>query len=170
MSNTRRAQRAAAAMRRGARTLGASGVTAVNAVEMAHAAGAVIAERSALGLRALTTPIEATAELSRLVPEKLLALSAASTAVGAHSAEMGQRLMRMASDEATIAMRTASQLWLSGGPAGYLAVQNRAVLDWFSRAFSHSMSVGAAVARSQAAALLPVHRAATGNARRLSKG
>jgi hypothetical protein len=168
MTNTRRAQRAAVAMRRGARAFGASGVTTVNAVEMAQAAGTVIAERNALGLRALTSPFEATAELSRLVPEKLQALSAASTAVSGHTAEIGQRMIRMATDEFSIAMRTASQLWLCRTPTDYLTAQNHAVMDWFGRAFSHSMSLGTMITRSQAAALRPVHRAATDNARRLS--
>jgi hypothetical protein len=169
MTNLRRAQRASAALRRGARALEASGVTALKAAELAHAAGTVIAERNALGLRALASPIEATAELSRLVPEKLQAFSAAGAAIGGHTADMGQRMARMVSDEIAIATKTAAQFWLCRTPVDYFTLQNRLALDWFGRAFSHSMSVGTAITRSQAAALSPVHLAAMNNARRLRK-
>jgi hypothetical protein len=169
MTNLRRAKRASVALRRGARALEATGVTALKAAEMAHAAGTVIAERNALGLRAMTSPVEATAELSRLVPEKMQALSAVGAAVGEHTAEMGHRMMRMASDELSIAARTMSHFWLCRTPADYFATQNRLVMDWFGRAFSRSMSMGTMISRSQAAVLSPVHRAATNNARRLQK-
>jgi hypothetical protein len=169
MTNLRRAKRASAALRRGARALEATGVTTLKAAEMAHAAGTVIAHRNALGLRAMTSPAEATAELSRLIPEKLQAFSAAGAAIGGHTAEMGQRMARIASDEVAIATQTATQFWLCRTPADYFALQNRLVMDWFGRAFSRSMSMGTMITRSQAAALLPVHRAATDNARRLQK-
>jgi hypothetical protein len=168
MTTTRRAKRAAVALRRGARALGATGITALKTAELAHAAGTVIAERNALGLRAFATPVEATTELSLLVPEKLQALSAVGAAIGEHTAEMGHRMMRMASDELSIAARTASQFWLCRTPVDYFTMQNRLVMDWFGRAFSHSMSMGTMITRSHAAVLSPVHQAATNNARRLS--
>jgi hypothetical protein len=169
MANIRRAKQAVATLQRGARNLEASGTTALKVAEMAGAAGTVIAARNALGLQALATPVAAVTELSRLVPEKLLALSAAGAAIGGHTAEMSQRMIRMASDEISIATKTAAQFWLCRTPADYLAIQNRLAMDWWQRAFSRSMSMSTLVTRSQAAALSPVHRTVTKNARRLSE-
>jgi hypothetical protein len=76
-------------------------------------------------------------------------------------------MTRFASTETTLAMRAAGELALCTNPADLAAAQSRLFLGWFTRAASQSLALGALAMSASGAMLVPVHRAATGNARRL---
>ncbi len=68
-----------------------------------------------------------------------------------------------------IALRVTGELALCRSPADLLALNNRVALAWLGRAFAQSVTLGALAVGASGAAMAPVHRAATGNARRLRR-
>jgi hypothetical protein len=144
--------------------------TSLKGGELAVASGRVIAERAALGVAALIDPSTADhIEFARMVPEKMKAFSAASAALQRRSGEFVAEMARFAGTEAALALSAAGQLALCRSPADLLALQNRLAVAWFGRAVSQSLALGALAVGAGGAALAPVHRAATGNARRLQR-
>ena len=144
--------------------------TSLKGGELAVASGRVIAERAALGVAAFIDPSTADhIEFSRMVPEKMEAFLAASAALQRRSGQFVAEMVRLAGSESALALSAAGQLALCRSPADLLALQNRLALAWFGRAVSQSLALGALAAGAGGAALAPVHRAATGNARRLRR-
>jgi hypothetical protein len=136
--------------------------------ELALASGEVIARRMALGAAAFADPLTADhVEFSRMVPEKMAALSAVAAIVQRRSTAVIAEMARYAGSEATIALRAAGELSRCRTPAEIAAVQSRFVLGWFSRAVSQSLVLGGLAMSAGGAMLVPVHRAATDNAKRL---
>lgn len=90
------------------------------------------------------------AELGRMVPEKLSAVAAAGTSWIEDCAEVQRQLAAQVSD--------ATRFVASGGAHP---------VAFFSRSADRSSRAAATTMRAGARALAPVHRAATGNARRL---
>jgi hypothetical protein len=130
----------------------------------------VIAERTALGMAALVDPTNADhLEFSRMIPEKMEAFSAASAVLQRRSGEFVAEIARFAGAEAAIAMRAARELALCRSPVDVIALNSRLALAWFGRAVSQSVALGTLAMSAGGAALVPVHRAATANARRLRK-
>lgn len=147
-----------------------SAVTALRGGELAGAAGAVIAARTAQGLQALAGPTAAdTAELARLVPEKTAAFGAAWLAGLRGAGALGAAVAAAAQAETVAATEAATRLALCRTPAAAWAVQSGWWTGCVTRVLAAPVRAATVLAHSQAAMLAPVHRAATGNARRLAR-
>jgi hypothetical protein len=163
-------QRAARDVRKLSRTLAAASANTLKGGELAVASGEVIARRMALGAAAFADPMTADhVEFSRMVPEKMAAVSAVAAIVQQRSTAVIAEMTRFAAREATLALRAAAELALCRSPADLAAAQSRLLLGWFSRAVSQSLALGALAMSAGGAMLVPVHRAATDNAKRLRR-
>jgi len=163
-------QRAGRDARKLTRTFAAAAASTRKSNELAAASGEVIAHRMALGAAALADPMTADhVEFSRMVPEKLAALSAVAAILQRRSAAVIAEMARFAGSEAAIALRAAGELTRCRTPADIAAAQSRFVLGWFARAVSQSLALGALAMSAGGAMLVPVHRAATANAKRLRR-
>jgi hypothetical protein len=158
----------------GARKLGhASRVAGTNgrkSGELAVAAGQVIAKRVALAAAAIVDPLNADlVEFSRIIPEKTTAFSSAGMAWLQGSSEAAQRMSAFAASE--LARATTAAVAIAGckTPAGIMAAQRSFATAWFARMFSQSIALGSLAMKSQSAAMAPIYRAATANARRLGR-
>ena len=152
------------------RTFATAAATTLKGNELAVASGEVIARRMALGAAALADPMTADhVEFSRMVPEKMAALSAVAAIVQRRSAAVIAEMARYAASEATIALRAAGEIARCRTPADIAAAQSRFVLGWFARTVSQSLALGALAMSAGGAMLVPVHRAATDNAKRLRR-
>lgn len=155
-------------VRRITRSLAAAATTTLKGNELALASGRVIARRTALGVAALFDPASTDhVEFSRMVSEKMAAFSTVSSVVRQRSSAIVEQMMGVAAREATLALRVAGEIAASRTPADMVAAQSRFILGWFERAFSQSLALGALATSAGGAMLAPVHRAATGNAKRL---
>jgi hypothetical protein len=159
---------------RGAKRIGnAARVAATNGRktgELAVAAGRVVAKRVSLGAAAAIDPLNADhAEFARMVPEKTIAFSQAGMTSLRYSGEVAQRVASYAASE--MAAMAAAAVAIAGcrTSAGIVAAQSRFSTAWFTRALSQSIALGSLAMRSQGAAMAPIHRTATANARRLSR-
>ena len=152
------------------RSLASAAATTLKGNELALASGHVIAKRAALGVAALVDPANADhVEFSRMMPEKMAAFSAASAILQRRSQVIAEQVTRFAIDEATITLHAAAQFAVCRTPADLLAAQGRFAVEWFGRVLSQSMALGSLALSAGGAMLVPVHRAATGNARRLGR-
>lgn len=134
------------------------------------AAGEVIGRRMALGATALADPLTADhREFSRMVGEKMAALAAVTTVLQQRSDAAMAEMTRIAGSEASIALRMAGDLALCRSPAEIAAAQSRFALGWLARAGSQWLALSALAMTAGGAMLAPVHRAATGNAKRLRR-
>jgi hypothetical protein len=163
-------KRAGRNVRKFTRSLADAASTTLKGGELAIASGRVIAERAALGVAALVDPGTADhAEFARMGPEKMKAFASAGSVLQRRSGAFVEEMARFAGVEAALALRAAGELALCRSPVDVLALNNRLALAWFGRAVSHAVALGALTVAAGGAALVPVHRAATGNARRLQK-
>jgi hypothetical protein len=163
-------QRAGRDIRKLTRTLADATATTLKGSELAVASGEVIARRMALGATALADPATADhVEFSRMVPEKMAALSAVAAVVQQRSVAVMAEMTRFASREATIALHAAGELALCSTPSALAAAQGRFVVGWFARAASQSLALGSLAMSAGGAMLAPIHRTATGNAKRLRR-
>ena len=163
-------KRAGRNVRKITKSLADAASTSLKGGELAVASGRVIAERAALGIAALLDPSTADhTEFARMVPEKMKAFSAASAALQRRSGEFVAEMARFAAAETALALSAAGEFALCRSPADLLALQNRLALAWFGRAVSQTLALGALAVSAGGAALAPVHRAATGNAKRLQR-
>ncbi len=137
-----------------------SSAAALNSGQMAAAAGSVIAHR-------LNPATASHAEFARMVPEKTQAIAEMSTALMSRSLEAVGKNVRTAMTEGAIAAKATLALALARSPQAVVAVQQDYLTGWFARAISNSIALGASTMALQAALMLPLHRAATGNAKRL---
>jgi hypothetical protein len=137
---------------------------------LAVAAGEVIAKRMALGAAALVDPMNADhGEFAKMIPEKTAAFSAAGLVWLQWSARVTQQMAVFAANEAALAAQAGAAMASCRTPADLAAAQGNFAMAWFSRALSQSVALGSMALRSQAAAIAPVHRSATANARRLRR-
>src|SRR6267154_2387155 len=104
-------QRAARDVRKLSRTLAAARANTLKGGELAVASGEVIARRMALGATAFADPMTADhVEFSRMVPEKMAAVSAVAAIVQQRSGALVAEMARFAASEATLALRAAAEL------------------------------------------------------------
>jgi Phasin protein len=138
--------------------------------ELALASGGVVAKRMALGAAAMVDPLNADhAEFARMVPEKAQAFADAGAVLLQRSGAVAQQMAKFAANEMALAMRATVALAACRTPSDLAAAQARLVTAWLGRAMSQAIALNAMAVRSQAAAMAPVHRTATANARRLGR-
>ncbi len=142
--------------------------TTLKAGELGVAAGAVVAQRLALGVAALGNPAEADlVEFGRMVPEKVEAFSAAGSIMVARSAAIGQQVVRYALNEARYASQAAADMAASRTPVEFFGAQSRFMLGAAERMASLSVRLGSMGLAIGGAVLTPVHRTASENSKRL---
>lgn len=157
-------------VRRLARSAALAGTTARRATRLASDSGDVIAARMALAATAMANPVGADGvEFHRMVSEKVTAFSAASQIMAGRCATLGVELARLGAKEAVEARRGFADLALAGSPAAVLAAQARLVGGFWGRAWANAALLAQLGLRAQNAALAPVHRTASANARRLRR-
>lgn len=145
-----------------------AGVNQGTVGELAVASGEVVSRRMALGAAAMVDPMNADhAEFARMVPEKAQAFAAAGAAMLQRSSDVAMQLTTFATNEMTIAVKATLAMAACRTPVALMAAQSRFVMGSVGRAVSQAVSLGAFAVRSQAAAIAPVHKAATANAKRL---
>lgn len=131
--------------------------TWLRSVETAQASHAVIGARSAKLHGAVVAPMTADhAEFARMIPEKVEAFGRSAAAVARETAAMHFAWTRQ--------MQRVGTMMLAGRPPTLV----EAVL-LVTRSTDFALGTMAATARLGAGAIGPVHRAATGNARRLGR-
>jgi hypothetical protein len=136
--------------------------------EMSVAAGEVIAHRMALGAQAMIDPAGADhAEFSTMITEKVAAFAQAGAASLAHSGRAASRVLDYAAAEMAATTRAAAAISRASSPAALAFAGTHIMMDWFTRAMAQSMDVARMAGQMQSAALAPIHRTATRNARRL---
>jgi hypothetical protein len=157
-------------MKRAMKATRAAGTNVRKGGELAVAAGQVIAARAALGAAAMMDPLKADhVEFARIIPEKTTAFSAAGVAWLRGSSETAQRISAFAASELATAATAAAAIASCKTPAGVFAAQSRYASAWFGRVLTQSVALGSLAIKSQGAAMAPLYRAATANARRLSR-
>ena len=159
---------------RNARRLGdatrVAGTNARKSSELAVAASQVIAKRVALAAAAVIDPLNADhVEFAKIIPEKTMAFSKAGMTWFQGSGEAAERMASFAATELAITAKAAVAIASCRTSAGIIAVQSRFATAWFSRVLAQSIVLGSLAMRSQGAAMAPIYRAATANARRLKR-
>ena len=149
--------------------LAAAGRNTTTGGEIAVAAAQVFTHRMALGAAAITDPMNADhAELLKMVPEKVTAFSEVGTIMWDRSARIVQQMAEVATREWAIAAETALSMTASADPAALAASQGRYAMTWFNRAASQVMGLTLLTMQAQHAAMAPLLRATTANARRFT--
>jgi hypothetical protein len=124
-----------------------------------------------LGGLALVNPAAADhAEFARMVPEKTQAFSDAGSILISRSAQIGQEMGQFIADEMTLAAQAATAVLTALNPVSMIAVQADAGISWAARLATLPRVMGLLALEAQAAAMAPIHRAATDNVERLRKG
>jgi Phasin protein len=138
--------------------------------ELAIAAAQVIAKRMTLGAAAIIDPLNADrGEFARIIPEKTTAFAQAGFSWLQRSGKIAERMASFAASEMATASEAAVAMARCRTPGAIIAVQSRFATAWFARALSQSVALGSLALRTQGASIIPLHRAATANARRLSR-
>lgn len=138
--------------------------------ETAEASAQVIARRLTIMGEAMANPLRADhAELGRMGPEKVEALTASAGAVASGAMDLADQGRRIANREGAEASAHMARLSKTDNLAGAAALQAAWGMGVWSRALSDSWNMGEAVLKMQAKALSPIHAAAVANARRLKK-
>ncbi len=154
--------------RRVRRSLTAAGKTSLKSAALAMAASQVIARRSALGMAALSDPVRAdNLELSRILPEKIGALSRAAFGVAQPSREIARQIARYSGTETVMLAGAMGALARCRTPAAVAAIQTQYATAWFFRSLSHAIAVNEIGMRSWSALVAPLHRTVLSNAERL---
>lgn len=134
------------------------------------AASHVIAKRMALGMAAAFDPLSADHdEFARMVPEKMKAFSAASTAMLKQSGLASRRMMHFQSDELTIAAHAAVEMISCGNPVSLAEIQVRFARAWFDRTASSFITMGMLALTGQAATMAPIRETVFANVDRLGR-
>ncbi|HUZ73024.1 MAG TPA: phasin family protein [Stellaceae bacterium] len=138
--------------------------------ELAVAASHVVAKRMTLGAAAMIDPRNADhVEFAKIIPEKTTAFSNAGMALLQGSSEAAVRMANFTTSELATAAKAAVEIASCRTPAGVIAAQSRFATAWFARVLSQSIVLASLAMRSQGTAMAPIYRAATANARRLSR-
>lgn len=135
--------------------------------ELAVAANEVIAARLALAAVPRAVTPAGQAEFARMVPEKAHAFAAAGAGAAQHLAAIAIDANRAALREGAAAARAGAAMFSATTAEAFAAAQRDWFTGWFARAVAQAQSMAAATAALQAAAIAPIHRTATANARRL---
>lgn len=139
--------------------------------ELTLAAAEVVFRRMTLGGFALVNPAAADhAEFARIVPEKTRAFSDAGSILISRSARIGQEMGQFIADEMALAAQAATAVLGAVNPVSMIAVQADAGISWAARWATLSRVIGLLALDAQAAAMAPIHRAATANVDRLRNG
>jgi phasin protein len=140
------------------------------ASELAVAAGVVIGHRVALGAAALQEPLTAdAAEFARMGPEKLDAFGEAGSALFAAFWAIGEEINEFLETQTRATTQLAFELGLTPTPVHAISAQARYLMETLDRAGARGASMAACAVGAGSAALRPLHRRATANARRLSR-
>ncbi len=151
-----------------ATALRSAGGNASKAGEIGSSAPRVIAERMMLATRAMIDPKNADhAEFARMIPEKTKAFSLAGLSWLRSSARIGARINTDLATEAISLAEAMVAISACKSVVGIMEIQSRFATAWFSRAVVRASTLGSLATASQSAALRPIHRTVTGNARRL---
>ena len=139
-------------------------------VELTLAAAEVVFRRMTLGGFAMVNPADADHdEFARMVPEKTRAFSDAGSILISRAAQIGQEVTRFIADEITLASEAATAVITTPDPASMIVVQADAGVSWAARLATLPRAICLLALEAQAAALAPIHRAATDNVERLRK-
>jgi hypothetical protein len=139
-------------------------------VELTLAAAEVVFRRMTLGGYAMVNPAGADHdEFARMVPEKTRAFSDAGSILISQSARIGQEVTRFIAGEITRATEAATAVMITPDPAGMIVVQADAGVSLAARLATLPRAICLLALEAQAAALTPIHRAATDNVERLRK-
>lgn len=140
-------------------------------VELTLAAAEVVFRRMTLGGFAMVYPAGVDHhEFARMVPEKTLAFSDAGSILISRAARIGQEVGRFIVEEITLASDVATAVITTADPASMIVVQADAGVSWAARLATLPRAICLLALEAQAAALAPIHRAATDNVERLRKG
>jgi hypothetical protein len=135
---------------------------------LAMAAGEVIARRSALGISALNDPARAdNLELSRILPEKVSALSSAVFGIAQRSGEIARQIARYSGTETVMLAGAMGALARCRTPSAVAAIQTQFAAAWFFRSLSHAIAVNEIGMRAWGGLVAPLHRTVMSNAQRL---
>jgi hypothetical protein len=147
-----------------------AGKNASAGAALAQASSRVIAARIALGVQAAADPARADyGELSRILPEKAEAASAAWIILVLRSGQILQQMGTFAATEMTAAA-TATMAMAASPSAAALAIAQRNYAGAMAgRWVAQSLTLGTVAMRWQQAAMLPYRRTVTANARRLTR-
>ena len=132
-------------------------------VTLARTAANVIAARARLAATGDTR------ELSRMVPEKILAFSAANIAFASHATGIATQIMRDAGSEWSALEKNADAVRRARTLAEASLMQYTGLWAWWGRVAAQSAALGARLMQAQYAAIAPVAREAQDNLRRLSR-
>lgn len=136
--------------------------------ETAEASAKVIARRMTIMGEAMANPLRADhAELGRMGPEKVQAMTASAGALAAGAMDMADQGRRIADREGAEASAHMTRLASADSLASAAALQAAWGMGVWSRALSDSWTLGESMLKLQAKALSPIHAAAVANAKRL---
>lgn len=136
--------------------------------ETAEASAKVIARRMTIMGEAMANPLLADhAELGRMGPEKVQAMTASAGALAAGAMDMVDQGRRIADREGAEASAHMTRLASADSLASAAALQAAWGMGVWSRALSDSWTLGESMLKLQAKALSPIHAAAVANAKRL---
>jgi hypothetical protein len=137
-------------------------------VELTLAAAEVVFRRMTLGGFAMVNPAGADHdEFARMVPEKARAFSDAGSILISRAAQIGQEMTRFIGDEIRLASEAATAVIMTPDPASMIVVQADAAVSWAARLGTLPRAMCLLALEAHAAALMPIHRAATDNVERL---
>jgi hypothetical protein len=152
-----------------AATLAVASSSAAVGGELMVASGTVIALRAAMGVRALADPATVDhGELALMLPEKTEAMSAASMILFQQAGEAAHRATLFALSELSAAAEATTKVAACGDASALAALQGNLALAAFGRVMAQSIALATLAMGAQQAAILPFHRAATANAKRLT--
>lgn len=137
--------------------------------EMAQASSEVITARLGLAVSPNVMTSEGQAEMARMVPEKALAFAHSGSEIMSH---FNAILLRAGGDwlrETTFIAQATTAMLTAASPASALEVQQAYLAGFSTRMTAAGNTLLAATTALQAAAIAPVHRTATSNARRLRR-
>lgn len=138
--------------------------------ELLAASAQVIAARTAMMANGLADPLGVDmVEMSLMGTEKAEALAASAGALAGHAGVAGQRLTQAVMAETGYAATATAAVMAAATPVEAAGAQMRYALGWWGRANAQWLALNADLTRAQAAAVAPIHAAATANARRLKK-
>lgn len=162
-------RRATRNLRRLRRSVATAAKTSIKSAALAMAAGQVVARRSALGIAALRDPLRADhQEFSRIIPEKLDALSTGALGIALQTGEMARLISRHSATEAVIISRSIGALARCRTPASAAALQAEFATAWFFRSMSHAIALNELCMQTWSGIVAPLHQMVMSNARRLS--
>lgn len=138
--------------------------------ELLEAARHVVARRMTIGAMAVSSPLNAdTVELAKIIPEKARVFSESGMTLFHWSGQLAAQMAIFAAREMTTVVQATVGMASCRTPSDVISRQRSFATAWFSRAVSQSIALGSLAIRAQAAAMAPMHRSATENAKRLGR-